>query len=185
MIEIHIPLPAIISREHGRHNLIEGTLQDSDDSAGDTSSRVSCLLGVGVVTPAVVVLACVEDQTSAEDVVLAVKLDLTVHEVDFGRFAVVKDDIAEVTDVTDLVIGMAVVMSVGVEVTAGGAAALSDVSGLMDVEAVLAGGHAGHGTGDANVAVVLAGESHATSHAVAYKLDDSLLYYLFLFSGRS
>lgn len=136
-----------------------------------------------MVSPAEVVLACVEDQAPSEDVVLAVQLDHAVHEVDLSGFSIIELHVAEVTDVADLVIGMAVVVSVRVEVTAGGTASLSNVSGLMDVEAVIASGHAGHGTGDADLTVALTGEGNATSDAVAFELDDGLLHYLFFISG--
>lgn len=103
-------LLAIISREQSRHNLIKGFLLDSDDPAGYTSSRVSCLLGVWVVSPAVVVRASVENEGPAEDVVLAVQLDQAVHEVDLGGIAGIELDVAEVTDVAVFVIGVAMIM---------------------------------------------------------------------------
>lgn len=110
MIKNCIAHPAIISRAHKfGHNLVKASLQDSDDPASYTASSISCLLRVRVVCPAVVISSSVKDQTPADDVVLAVQLDLVVGEVDMGGLRGVKLDVAEVSDVTVLVLGMAMV----------------------------------------------------------------------------
>ena len=62
--------------------------------------------------------------------------------------------------------------------TASGTAALGDVSGLVDVEAVVAGWHAVHGAGDAEVAVILAGEGNAAGDTFAVETDDGLFHIL-------
>lgn len=68
--------------------------------------------------------------------------------------------------------------SVRVEVTAGGRAAFSEVSGLMDVETVFASWHTGYGAADVNLAVILPGEGNDAVNAVTFQLDDRSVYYL-------
>lgn len=63
-----------------------------------------------MVSPAVVISTGVEDQGPADDVVATVQLDLRVNEVDVGGLGAVELNVAEVSDVTDLVMRMAVVV---------------------------------------------------------------------------
>ena len=129
-------------------------LQNSDNSADDTSTSVASLLGVRVISPAIVISTRVEDQSPADDVVATVQLDLRVYEVDVGGLRVVKLNVSEVSDVTDLIMWMSVVMSVGVEMSTSGEAAVGQVSGLMDVETVHASRHTSHLASDVDPAII-------------------------------
>lgn len=63
-----------------------------------------------MVGPAVVVSHGVEDHSPADDVVAAVQLDEVVHEVEISSLGAVELNVAEVADVTVLVMRMAVVV---------------------------------------------------------------------------
>ena len=95
---------------------------------------------------------------SADDAVLASQLDERVI-VFQGRGAVLlSDDIAHVAMVSGLGVRAAVGDAFGVEVGAGGLAALRKISELMDVEAVVAGLEASHLGLDVGLATLRLGE---------------------------
>lgn len=97
--------------------MLNSSLHNADDSAGDTAAGVSSDLGVRVIAPAVVVSHGVEDHGPADDVVAAVQLDEVVDEVKVSGLGAVELNVAEVADVTVLVMRMSVVILEIVQVT--------------------------------------------------------------------
>lgn len=62
--------------------------------------------------------------------------------------------------------------------SASGQAAVGQVSGLVDVEAVLACRHTSHLAGHVDLAIIQLDELHQARHTAAVQLHDSLLYLL-------
>lgn len=85
-------------------------LQDSDNSAGGPGPRVARGLGVGVASPAEVVLSRVQDQRPADDVVGAGEGDDAIDDVDARDAVAAGLNVAEVSHVTVLVLGRSVAL---------------------------------------------------------------------------
>ena len=131
---------------------------DTNDTASRARTRVTGLLGLGVVALAEVVGAAVDDDGAADDAVLADELDQLVGDGALCVALAVGLEVTQVTDVALLILGSTVVLAVGVDlrvlafvwsfvvglreltVRAGGSAAVGVVAKGVDVHATLSVG---------------------------------------------
>lgn len=114
-----------------------GRVANGNGAAGETRAGVASLLRVGVVAATEVVDARVEDDTAADDGARSAQAQLAVSDVEDDCAVVVGNDVAQVSDVADLVLRSAVGAVERVVVTSSGETARSrDISELVDVETV-------------------------------------------------
>jgi hypothetical protein len=120
-----------------RHSHEASLRRDTNDTAGGSGTGVASLEGLLVAALAEVVGAGVHNDGAANNALGADELHQGVGDGALGVALAVGLEVAEVTNVADIVSAVAVVLAVGVEVGAGGGAAVGVVTKGVDVEAAL------------------------------------------------
>jgi len=141
------------------------SLCDANDTAREPSSGVSSGQTLGVASLSQVILSLVDHKRTADNVVVAVKRDGRVLDLDFSDTIVVGLHVSQVSDVSNGILRCSVDLVRGVEVTASGCAPVSIVPEFVDMKSMEAWGEtrdlASHGH---SISLLL--EGYGSSHAL-------------------
>jgi len=110
-------------------------ISNANNSTSGASTSVTSLERLLMATLAQVIRTSVDNDSAAQDRVGANQLYKAVLEFAFGEALAIGLDVAQVTNVPDLILGSTVGLAVGVEVRASGSAAVGVVAELVDVHA--------------------------------------------------
>lgn len=121
-------------------------------------------------TLAEVILSGVYDNSTSDDGVGSDQGDEAVLDIDLGLTVGSSFDVSEITNVTFLVLGSSMVLTVGVEVSTGGYTSLGNISKLVHMETVEAGLETSDGSSHGNGATLSSlGEGNASLDLVSDK----------------